>query len=205
MNAAYRFVADIWRAVVDASTSRLPEPASSPEPVPAAPPSLVGRAVPHLLSRAEYRSLAKQAELRCTLTRGIVAEHILHFLLLFVFAWRFVRYAPDVAAAIAALYTLASAIGLTSSASQGGLSLALSNGHLVGPAALFFSRRFVSIPLRQLSLAPLESSSFWSRILVGVRLENPAGVKLSFTPHRYRRHELEAFFRVVQEAQTTAV
>ncbi len=204
MNAAFRLVAGIWRGIVEASTSRLNHSASAPDQFPKAPTLPPAGPAPRLLSRADYQSLAKQAELRPALTGGIVAEVIIHFTLLFVLAWRFLRYTPDMAAVLAAGYMLAAAAGLAIASSRGELSLALSDNCLVGPAAIFFGRRLVSVPLYQLSLAPLESTSLWMGLITGVRLGNPAGVRLRFIPHRYRRRELEAFFRVVAHAQATA-
>jgi hypothetical protein len=205
MYASFRFAVGIWREIVEACTFSFDHPASVPGQYSAATTPSEAQPVRRLLTRADYLSLKKEAAIRPALTVGVVIECAVVFLVLLVVDWWLLNCTLGDAAVPAGIYSLVWTASLASRTSRDWNSLALSNGHLVGPAALFFSNRFVSIPLAEVSLAPLNSRTLASRVFNGrVRLSGAEGPDLLFVPHRYRRSELESFFRGLQETQPIA-
>jgi hypothetical protein len=192
----------VWRSFVDASTATLSPSSASATATNYAfhSKSLLE---PELLSRAGYASLPKQAELKPALAVLAFKESAGLFLCLFFVRWLLFHQGALEAAFLSASFVLVY-VALSANFAFRYQSLALSDGYLVGPARTF-RWRFVRIPLSGLSLAQLDSRSGWSRLFGGaVHLPNPAGPKLWFMPHRYRKHELQDFFSLVRQAQGVA-
>jgi hypothetical protein len=160
-------------------------------------------AVPVFMSKKAYAQLPKAAELRPSFFKSHVVGGIISVIIIFSIKILSGRHSVPDSVLDSLIGGSAVFLGiLTARWAQGEASLALSEGHLVGPPGRGGRRN--TLPIQGLSLEPLERRSIADRIWGVVTLEHPSGLSTRFSPGLYRRAKLKAFFDAVRDAQSAS-